>query len=99
VALGLVAYLCVYQGFDGVQTLMAYALRGYKVTLLPMLLHTACFWGLGLAGGYWLSFGTGWAIPGPPVAGFWLACVFATLAASLLLGLLLRQVTRLRAQG
>lgn len=96
VALGLLAYLCVYQFFDGVQTLVAYALRGYKVTLLPMLWHTACFWGVGLGGGYWLSFEAGFDRQGPAIAGFWQASVLATLLASLVLGLLLRQVVRMR---
>ena len=94
VALGLVVYLCFYQGFDGLQTLAAYALRGYKVTLLPMVLHTVCFWGIGLSGGYWLSFHAPWRAGSPSVAGFWEGCVLATFVASLLFGALLRSVAR-----
>lgn len=96
IALGLVFYLCVYQFFDGVQLLVAYALRGYKVTLLPMVLHTLCFWGLGLGAGYWLSFEAGTRAAAPTVAGFWQAGVLATLLASVLLGSLLRQVMRIK---
>ncbi|MDD3328964.1 MAG: MATE family efflux transporter [Zoogloea sp.] len=96
VALGLVLYLCFYQGFDGLQTVAAHALRGYKVTLLPMLLHTFCFWGIGLAGGWWLSFHAPWRAGAPSVAGFWEGCVLATLAATLLFGALLRRVARER---
>lgn len=92
VALGLVAYLCAYQFFDGVQTLLAYALRGYKVSFLPMLLHTACLWGIGLAGGYWLSFGGGPRIGDNPIQGFWAALVVATLLVSVLLAILTRMV-------
>ena len=94
VALGLVLYLCFYQGFDGLQTVAAHALRGYKVTLLPMLLHTFCFWGIGLSGGYWLSFHAPWRAGAPSVAGFWEGCVVATVAATLLFGALLRRVSR-----
>lgn len=94
VALGLVFYLCLYQFFDGVQTVAAHALRGYKVTLLPMVLHTVCFWGVGLSGGYWLSFHAPWRIAAPSVAGFWEACVLATILASVLFGALLRSVVR-----
>jgi MATE family multidrug resistance protein len=94
VALGLVLYLCFYQGFDGLQTVAAHALRGYKVTLLPMLLHTFCFWGIGLSGGYWLSFHAPWRAGTPSVAGFWEGCVVATVAATLLFGALLRRVSR-----
>lgn len=84
VALALVAYLCLYQGFDGLQTVASYALRGYKVTLVPMVLHTVCFWGVGLMGGYWLSFHAPWRGAEPSVVGFWQACVAATVLASVL---------------
>ncbi len=94
IALGLVGLLCLYQLFDGIQLLIAFALRGYKVTLLPMLLHSLCFWGVGLAGGYWLSFHYGERALAPSVAGFWEASVLAMALASLLLATLLRRVTR-----
>ena len=94
VALGLVVYLLLYQLFDGLQTVAAHALRGYKVTLLPMVVHTFCFWGIGLTGGYWLSFHAPWRAAAPSVAGFWEACVLATLAATLLFGTMLRGVAR-----
>ena len=94
IALGLVIYLCLYQGLDGLQTLAAYALRGYKVTLLPMLLHTFCFWGIGLSGGYWLSFAAPWRSAAPSLAGFWEGCVLATAVATLLFGSLLRVVAQ-----
>ncbi len=95
-ALSLVIYLCFYQAFDGLQTVAAYALRGYKVTLLPMVLHTVCFWGVGLAGGYWLSFAAPWRAEQPSVAGFWQACVAATLLAGVLFITLMRRVARAR---
>ena len=96
IALGLIAYLCLYQGFDGLQTVAAYALRGYKVTLLPMAVHTLCLWGLGLAGGYWLTFHAPWRHDGPSVTGFWEACVVATLFATLCFGGMLLGVSRNR---
>lgn len=99
VALGLVAYLCLYQFFDGFQTVASYALRGYKVTLVPMVFHTFCFWGIGLCGGYWLSFYAPWRHGQPSVQGFWEATVLATLAASVLFGVLLRQVSRAKSTG
>ncbi len=94
VALGLLLYICVYQLFDAVQTVAAHALRGYKITLVPMLLHTVCFWGVGLGGGYWLSFHAPWRAAAPSVAGFWEANVLASVAASLSFGMLLRRVIR-----
>jgi MATE family multidrug resistance protein len=59
-----------------------------------MVLHTVCFWGVGLSGGYWLSFHAPWRIADPSVAGFWEACVLATILASALFGTLLRSVVR-----
>lgn len=92
VALALLPYICIYQLFDAAQTVASHALRGYKVTLLPMALHTLCFWGVGLSAGYWLSFHAGSRAMAPSVAGFWEGGVLATLLASLLFGTLLRFV-------
>lgn len=94
VALGLIFYICIYQVFDAVQTVAAHALRGYMVTFLPMLLHALCFWGIGLGGGYWLSFHAGARGGSPSVAGFWEAGVLSTITASLLFAALLRAVMR-----
>jgi len=97
VALGLVVYISLYQIFDAVQTVAAHALRGYKVTFMPMLLHAVCFWGVGLGGGYWLAFHAPGRVLAPQVAGFWEAAVAATVVASLLFGWLLRVMQRRRA--
>lgn len=94
VALGLILYICIYQLFDAIQTVAAHALRGYKVTFLPMLLHAICFWGVGLAGGYWLTFHAGPRSTAPNVAGFWEGGVASTIVASVLFGALLRFVMR-----
>lgn len=94
VALALVLYVCIYQFFDAVQTVASHALRGYKVTFLPMLLHAVCFSGIGLGGGYWLTFHAGSRSAAPNIAGFWEAALIATVLASVLFALLLRSVSR-----
>lgn len=86
VAVGLLGYVASYQFFDAVQTVSAHALRGYRITFLPMLVHVGCFWGVGLLGGRWLAFA---AAPPMGAAGFWLASVCSLLSAALLLGILL----------
>jgi MATE family multidrug resistance protein len=87
VALGLLGYVALYQVFDAVQTVAAHALRGYRIAFAPMLVHLACFWGVGLFGGWWLAF----RISQPMgVAGFWLASALSLLLAAILLGALLR---------
>jgi multidrug resistance protein, MATE family len=96
IAAGLVVYVALYQPFDAAQTIAAFALRGYKVSFLPLFVHLSCFWGLGLALGYWLAF----LAPQPQgAAGFWQAAALSTVAAALLLGSLLHWVMRRRAAG
>lgn len=99
VGLALIVYICLYQLFDSVQTVAAHALRGYKVTFVPMLMHALCFWGVGLAGGYWASFHAPWRDGNPNVAGFWEAGVLSTVVAAVLFGALLRTVMRRQAQA
>ncbi|MDY0073012.1 MAG: MATE family efflux transporter, partial [Thauera sp.] len=84
---------------DSIQTVAAHALRGYKITLLPMVLHTLSFWGIGLAGGYWASYHAFGRELAPSIAGFWQASVVATVLASLLFGWLLRRVIRSQQAG
>lgn len=91
----LVLYICLYQFFDAIQTVAAHALRGYKITFGPMLVHTLCFWGIGLGGGYGLAFhGLGAWLPAQGVAGFWQAAVVSTVAAAVLFGAYLHLVSR-----
>lgn len=92
-AASLMFYIAIYQLPDGVQTVAGFALRGYKVTFLPLVTHVTAFWGLGLGVGYWLAF----EIENPMgVAGFWYSSVLSTLGACVLLGGLLIWVVRNR---
>ena len=70
----------LYQLFDFTQCIASYALRGYKVTKAPMLIHGISFWGLGLLPGYWLANGGGMNI-----FGFWVALIVSLAVAALLL--------------
>jgi len=93
VALSLIGYVVVYQLFDAVQTVAAFALRGYKITFLPMFVHLFCFWGVGLFGGWWLAF----RLPAPMgVAGFWAASLVSLVLAALLLGGMLWRAVQAR---
>jgi multidrug resistance protein, MATE family len=91
-AKGLMLYVCLYQFFDAVQTVFAHALRGLKITFVPMLLHSLCFWGVGLLGGYWATYHAPWHAQGADVAGFWQALLASTFVASLCFGALLFKV-------
>ena len=89
VAMSLIIYVAVYQFFDALQTIAGHVLRAYRVTFMPMLVQTLCFWGVGLLGGAWLCY-RGSAPLG--VAGFWLAAVISLLLAATMLLPLLRKV-------
>ncbi|GHU23571.1 MATE family efflux transporter [Betaproteobacteria bacterium] len=96
VASELMFYIAVYQFFDALQTVACFALRAYKISFVPLIIHLFCFWGLGLGLGYWLAF----LAPVPQgAAGFWQAAVFATLTAAVLFGVLLVKVTKQRHPG
>ncbi len=98
VALPLLAYLALYQLADGIQVVAVHALRAYKITFAPMLIHLACFWGVGLWGGWWLAFHPLDLLfgqinsPALGVAGFWLAAAISIALAAILLSVLLWRV-------
>jgi MATE family multidrug resistance protein len=64
IARRLIAIAALFQVFDGVQVIVAGALRGYKDTLVPMLLATCGYWGAGFAGGWVLAFPLGYGFVG-----------------------------------
>jgi MATE family multidrug resistance protein len=69
----------VFQLFDGAQTVATGILRGTGDTKIPMLLHLAAFWGIGVPLCLWLAFHLGF---GPQ--GVWWGYVFALAVAAML---------------
>jgi MATE family multidrug resistance protein len=67
------------------------ALRGYKITLMPMLMMAAAFWIVGIPLGIWLGY-TGWPGQAPlEVYGFWIGLVSGLVLVAIGLTLALRQ--------
>jgi MATE family multidrug resistance protein len=64
IARRLIAIAAIFQVFDGMQTIAAGALRGYKDTLIPMLLAGFGYWGAGFLGGWLLAFPLGYGAVG-----------------------------------
>jgi MATE family multidrug resistance protein len=60
----LLAIAALFQVFDGTQTIAAGALRGYKDTMIPMILAAFGYWGAGFAGGWLLAFPLGYGAVG-----------------------------------
>ena len=80
-AVSLLFYAAIFQYPDGIQMVMAGALRGYKDTRAPMLYTVVAFWIVGMTLGYTLTFSRGM---GP--AGMWIGMIAGlTVAAALML--------------
>jgi multidrug resistance protein, MATE family len=78
VASSLLMWVAVYHWFDAIQTVCAFVLRCYRVTLLPLLIYGVVLWGLGLGGGYKLAYTDGlWGAALQSAQAFWIAAVAA----------------------
>jgi len=82
IALPLLLIAGLFQIADGVQTIAAGALRGYRDTAVPMALAALGYWGTGFAGGWALAFPLG---HGP--VGLWWGLAIGLLAVATLLTL------------
>jgi MATE family multidrug resistance protein len=74
-ALPLLAWVAVFHVADAAQTIAAFVLRAYKVTVVPMAIYVAALWGVGLGGGYTLAFNVPGSVPAAlqGARGFWFA--------------------------
>jgi MATE family multidrug resistance protein len=88
----------VFQLSDSAQVVVSCAIRGYKVTRAPMLIHLTAFWVLSLPLGCVLGLAPPWLPFAPQHAlqarGFWLALVAGLTLAALGLLLLLRSTSK-----
>lgn len=92
----LIAAVAAFHVFDSLQTQFGFILRAYKIATAPMIVYVLSMWGIGLGGGYWLSFVQS---PESPLAGllgvdsgalgFWVAGIASLVVASAGLGALL----------
>lgn len=91
-AANLLLFSAFWQLFDATQVCAMGALRGYKVTMLPMVLMAVAFWLVGVPTGTWLAYHG--LIPGQPmkVYGFWVGLVIGLVLVSLALAAALRKV-------
>ena len=82
-AANLLLFAAFWQLFDATQVTAIGALRGYKVTVLPMLLMLAAFWGLGVPTGVWLGWYGAWGSGPLQVYGFWVGLVIGLVTVSI----------------
>jgi MATE family multidrug resistance protein len=83
----LLGFVAVYHLADALQSVSVNVLRGYKRTVVPMLIYTGALWGIGLGGGYVLGLtgliDLGWLGVQTPLGarGFWAAAIGSLLCA------------------
>jgi len=93
VAATLLAFVAFYHLFDATSAIAVSALRGYKITFVPMLSNIFALWGLGLGGGYALAFGhAGRPALGAP--GFWIGGLAGMVAGCAVITLYFLHVSR-----
>ena len=98
VASQLLFLAALFQISDAMQVATACAIRAYKVTRAPMVIHLTAFWVFSLPLGYVLGLAPEW-MPWRPshamgATGFWMALVVGLTVAALGLSTLLRHVAR-----
>jgi len=80
----LLFWLACYQIADAIQVFCVFALRCYRITLLPLITYAVTLWGVGLAGGYAVCYGwlhweeATWLQVQSPIT-FWQTSTFALL--------------------
>jgi multidrug resistance protein, MATE family len=88
IARRLIAIAAIFQVFDGAQTIAVGALRGYKDVLVPLLLATFGYWGVGFLGGYVLAFPLGYG-----AVGLWWGLALGLAAVAVMLTMRLHQLS------
>jgi multidrug resistance protein, MATE family len=104
IAFELFPILMVFHWFDAIQCSATQSLRGYRQTLVPMLIYAVALWGIGLGLGYVLAFAP-WPAPWPlwlPVrplgaTGFWWAQTASLAVAAVALHWEFARISRSRA--
>jgi multidrug resistance protein, MATE family len=95
-ASSLLGWVAFYHLADSAQAVCAFLLRCYRITMTPLVLYGVLLWGMGLYGGYQLTYE---GLPGltanPSPVSFWVASTLALgLVAACFLVLLWRAVGR-----
>ncbi len=70
-AVSVLIFGCFYYFFDSLQSVSSFALRGYRVTTVPMIIYGVMLWGVGLGLGHHLAFSGEWAGGPWGIYGFW----------------------------
>ena len=96
-AASLLVFGMIYHITDAAQTVSNFALRGYRVTMLPMIIYGVMLWGVGLGGGYYFAF-DGTFLFGQPLRaeGFWMCTAVGLCLAGVTLSVIALWVSKVR---
>ena len=93
----LLAWVALYHVADALQSISAFVLRCYRVTLTPLAIYGVLLWGFGLYGGYLLAYEGVLGIPAMLHAqAFWVAGTIALAAVALIFLLILIRLTTIQ---
>nr|WP_315483556.1 MATE family efflux transporter [uncultured Undibacterium sp.] len=100
VTANLLLLAAIFQLSDAAQITISCALRGYKVTRVPMLIHIMAFYGFAMPIGLVLGLAPDW-MPWHPekpmeASGFWIGLVLGLTVAAILLGIFLHRLSSTR---
>lgn len=89
-ASSLLIWVAFYHVADAIQALCAFLLRCYRITIAPLALYGVLLWGLGLYGGYRITYlGYSGVVASQSASSFWAASTVAiSIVAACLLALL-----------
>jgi len=91
----LLIWVAFYHLADASQALCAFLLRCYRITMAPLILYSVLLWGVGLYGGYQVTYVgiAGYTATQSPTS-FWVASTLAIAAVAVSLLVLLRRAVR-----
>jgi len=91
-AIPLIGLVALYHLGDALQAVAVNALRGYKKSVVPMLIYAILLWGAGLGGGFLLGL-TDTFGPARGAPGFWIAAIGSLWLVAVLVALYLNAVS------
>jgi MATE family multidrug resistance protein len=91
----LIMLVAIYHLGDALQAVAVNALRGYKKSVIPMLIYATMLWGPGLGGGIVLGL-TDALGPAKGAQGFWIAAIASLWLVAALVTIYLNSVSRIR---
>ncbi len=86
VAAVLISFAAIYHVFDAMNCVGSFALRGYRITFLPMLVYGVLLWGLGLGLGSILTFTDYLTTTPMGASGYWTAITIGLILSGLVVG-------------